>query len=235
VPVEQILKRIQQNQGNGRLERKVQLNLGQSLWAHSELLKEGFAPVYNPRKVTSLYFDDFNFKFARGNINGDRYRLKPRIRWYEENWRDAVLELKYRDGFLGFKDVEKMQQLESVSFHDVLLSLGDYLYPKIKEDVLPSALVSYDRVYFEHPSGVRATIDTEIGCCSPDDFFNSRTSWLEPMNFEVLEFKYQPAKDFFFRKEIFPSFFGVSFRLTKCSKYVESITKLLDLGRIIRS
>ena len=44
-----------------------------------------------------------------------------------------------------------------------------------------------------------------------------------PLGFEVLEIKYMAKNDNYVREYIYPYFTFLSMRLTKCSKYVESV------------
>ena len=56
----------------------------------------------------SLYFDTFDFKFFRENIEGIGKRIKPRLRWYynikkyESEEINVVFEVK-KSGFVGNK------------------------------------------------------------------------------------------------------------------------------------
>ena len=86
---------------------------------------------------------------------------------------------------------------------------------KLKLNV--SSSIKYQRSYFIHPSRIRLTIDRKIFSkqVGVSNFIN--------MPFEVIEFKYKPELDTFFRENIFTKFNRVSLRMTKCSKYSESM------------
>ena len=63
--------------------------------------------IYEPRIVTSLYFDTINFDNYYDNIDGVSDRVKHRIRWYNDfflNSKDAVFEIKRRKGLLVNKE-----------------------------------------------------------------------------------------------------------------------------------
>ena len=47
------------------------------------------------------------------------------------------------------------------------------------------------------------------------------------MPYEVIEFKYEKKKDIFFRDEIFSKFNNLPLRMTKCSKYIECLLRLI--------
>ena len=67
-----------------RFERKYVLSQNRS-WIFRNILSEKrFIKIHNKRRVRSLYFDTLNFSFFRDNIEGVSNRIKPRIRWYEE-------------------------------------------------------------------------------------------------------------------------------------------------------
>ena len=68
------------SQSQSRYERKSKINVGQSNFFKGVFNLLGFYKCYEKRKISSIYFDDYNYSFAQSNINGDFYRLKPRIR-----------------------------------------------------------------------------------------------------------------------------------------------------------
>ena len=92
-------------------------------------------------------------------------------------------------------------------------------------------LITPQRKYLKHPSGIRLTIDKNIlGSINNSNInkyeFNRKEIKLP---FEVIEFKYDLTLDNFFREELFPKFQNFPIRLTKCSKYVETIMSLSTL------
>ena len=44
--------------------------------------------LYDNRVINNIYLDDLNFKFFKDNIDGISDRIKIRIRWYGETWRN---------------------------------------------------------------------------------------------------------------------------------------------------
>ena len=93
------------------------------------------------------------------------------------------------------------------------------------------ANVIYQREYFRHSSGIRLTFDKEISC-SLINFDQNKYEFKQKhikLPFEVLEFKYPLMLDNTFREEIFPKLQDFPIRLTKCSKYAESIIALNTL------
>ena len=93
------------------------------------------------------------------------------------------------------------------------------------------ANVFYQREYFRHSSGIRLTFDKDISC-SLINFDENKYKFKQKhtkLPFEVLEFKYPFMLDNIFREEIFPKLQDFPVRLTKCSKYTESIIALNNL------
>ena len=223
--VDTILSFLKEDPSSRRYERKFKLYLGQSLSVESQLRQIGFYDVFKPRSVSSIYFDDEKYSFAKHNIDGERYRLKPRLRWYGDKYNVAKLELKFRDGFNGYKKVYSdfgflgttQSFLKSIKKISIFLNKFQSL-----TNLRPSAKVTYNRRYFLHQSGIRATIDTHIYVESISvDMYQSKNEI--PLGFEVLEIKYTAKNDNYVREYIYPHFIYLSMRLTKCSKYVESI------------
>jgi len=223
--VDTILSFIKKDPSSRRYERKFKLYLGQSLSVESQLRQIGFYDAYKPRSVSSIYFDNENYSFAKHNIDGERYRLKPRLRWYGDKYNAAKLELKFRDGFNGYKKVYSgfgfsgAIQSFSKSIKKISIFLNKF---QSLTNLRPSTKVTYKRRYFLHQSGIRATIDTHIYVESVSvDMYQSKDEI--PLGFEVLEIKYMAKNDNYVREYIYPYFTFLSMRLTKCSKYVESV------------
>jgi len=226
--VDTILSLIKTNSSSKRYERKFKLYLGQGLIVESQLRQLGFYEIFSPRSVSSIYFDDEQYSFAKHNIDGERYRLKPRIRWYDDKYDKAKLELKFRDGFNGYKKTYNGFGFSgtSQSVFKLVKKVSSFLSDfKLLTDLRPSTKVTYQRRYFMHPRGIRATIDIDVYAEPISyDMYQSRDQI--PLGFEVLEIKYTSENDNYVREYIYPCFIYLSMRLTKCSKYVESILSL---------
>ena len=87
---------INLSQETERFERKIPLKNGQSFFIKNQLLLRGFSPVFSQRKITSIYYDTDDLLFARQNVNGENLRIKPRIRFYNNDIDSSVLELKFK-------------------------------------------------------------------------------------------------------------------------------------------
>ena len=219
------------SQFQSRYERKSKINVGQSNFFKGVFNLLGFYKCYEKRKISSIYFDDYNYSFAQSNIDGDFYRLKPRIRWYNDNFDNSNFEFKYKLGFNGFKSKDNSLDQTNLNFENKLDFTRKKLLSNYNLNLFLCANVIYQREYFRHSSGIRLTFDKEISC-SLINFDQNKYEFKQKhikLPFEVLEFKYPFMLDNTFREEIFPKLQDFPIRLTKCSKYAESIIALNTL------
>lgn len=133
--------------------------------------------------IRSLYFDTPTDKVLREKLNGQMYREKFRIRYYNGNINDITLEKKSKLNGLGTKQktpltTAQAQFLAEGNFfwmHDSCDPLISELYYKITTQGLrPKTIVDYIREPFVYgPGNVRVTLDydlrTGLGCT---DFLN---------------------------------------------------------------
>ena len=204
------------DQGNitPRYERKFRSTRHSNTFVNGYLAQLGFFQEHPERLINTLYFDTVNFKFAIDNINGTRYRIKPRLRWYDElSSRDSSgtkLEYKIKDGFLGYKFSIKTSLSNALSSIENRLGVAGY----------PTITTNYKRLYLRNMDGIRATIDYDI---SPSVFSKSSKKKYS-LDYEVIEFKYGINLDRYFREILFKSInqYPLS-RLNKSSKYIEGL------------
>ena len=202
---------------NYRIERKIKIPKYLSCLLKFEFLRNGFFKQYEDKIINSIYFDDNLSSFFKSNLDGDLLRVKPRIRWYDENISLANHEFKIKKGFIGTKIVNK-KILKNINIREKIIKKcneyhDNFFHLKLHE----TSTIKYQRSYFIHPSKIRMTIDKKI-FAKPKNNLN-----FVNMPFEVIEFKYKPDQDTFFRKSIFNELKRISFRMTKCSKYSESM------------
>jgi hypothetical protein len=128
---------------------------------------------YPARKVNSLYFDTSDFSFVKENLSGNSIRNKIRLRWYSENEKPPELEIKKREGRLGYKTkymldqirIEDFDQLNMKKLNKLIFDsvIKNYKYDMIFNTFLyPILKVNYERQYFETQKGIRATLDKRI-------------------------------------------------------------------------
>ena len=199
-----------------RYERKYRVPVGSEENIKSILLSIGFNSSYPDRKVISQYFDTNNLDFARDNIDGARERIKIRLRSYDEaSQSDKLkrLEIKSKDGFLGYKYLFETKKTNSWEIEGLILE---------KTGILTKAncITFYDRSYYTIITGVRATVDKGLFCINLLSGSLNETS----LGYSVLEIKYPANLDAIYRNLIQPKLVSnIPLRLNKSSKYVESL------------
>ena len=204
-----------------RFERKYIERKNNAYLFKNFLVTNRFYKKYDKRIVSSLYFDDLNFSSFKDNVDGNTQRLKTRIRWYNETPDLINLEIKNKNGFLGWKDTIKLKNIKNIeeNLRNYPNSeLENYLKKIFKKNMFPIIKTKYLREYYEYVHGnVRATIDTQL------EFFSVKTNFKINFDKEILEFKYPASNDQIFRNYIIPK---NNFRFQKFSKYVVGVNLL---------
>jgi len=113
--------------------------------------KESLKEIYEPRTITSLYFDTSDYALYKSSILNDSDSIKLRIRTYS-NSKKYFKEIK-KNNFAGKS--KTIENLEIESFNDVnkIFLNGMTLYPLL--------FTKYDRKYFSFEN-CRVTLDTNI-------------------------------------------------------------------------
>ena len=214
-----LIKKLENNYKiyNSRFERKVKINKNNLVFFKNHFFKSSFVKQFPDQTIESIYFDDRNLNFAKSNINGEFYRIKPRIRWYNFDLKTKVCEFKIKKGSNGFKVKTKEPYLEKDTKSEIIKKTKSFLFDLFKISLNETIHIKYKRSYLKHPSGIRLTLDRDINYNLP----NSQKT--KSLDFEVIEFKYDCLKDNYFRNNLFNKFSKIPIRLTKCSKYVEAI------------
>ena len=213
---------------NIRYERKIKLSLNQSDLFVGILESMGMIEEFKPRNISSVYFDDTLYSCAQANLNGDRYRFKTRVRWYDDVL-PVNLEIKFKDGYSSYKLVEtiKTQELPLLNKKlnlDILNYVENFLLKSFNLNfTFKNTKIDFLRRYYVHRDGIRVTIDTCLQCAF---FENFSTGPITLLPFELIEFKYPLNFDTYFRKFFLKNFSMIPLRFTKCSKYTESILAL---------
>ena len=204
-----------------RFERKYIERKNNAYLFKNFLFTKRFYKKYDKRIVNSLYFDDFNFSSFKDNVDGNTQRLKTRIRWYNEIPDLINLEIKNKNGFLGWKDTIKLKNIKSIEENIRNYSnseLENYLKKIFKKNMFPVIKTKYSREYYEYAhENIRATIDTQL------EFFSVKTNFKINFDKEIMEFKYPASNDQIFRNYIIPK---NNFRFQKFSKYVVGVNLL---------
>lgn len=188
-----------------------------------------FKPIFYPRFINSIYFDNENLELYKQNINGLRNRTKFRVRWYSDN-ENSNLEVKIKNGFLGTKEIYPLGPIlnknKKISFQKI-----DNRISKLQKDMnsnivlnflKPTLFVSYKRSYFlSKIIDCRLTLDEEIKYYKIENKhinINPRKT----LNY-IVELKYPSDLD---SLEL-NSFAKFPFRYSKYSKYVNGMKYFL--------
>lgn len=189
-----------------------------------------FNKLYEPRWINNIYLDTPGLTYYYDNVEGEKSRLKVRVRWYGPEKKRAVkpvLEFKIKRGFFGEKrsyplpdfdvdgvDLRKTlnQTFRSAYLPPNVLDILEGLNPMIFNRYLRSYYLSSDNIF-------RLTLDDQLffaGCSAGKMSFLSET---EDFDVRIFELKYDVGKDTLADKisKHFP------FRLTKNSKYLRGV------------
>jgi SPX domain protein involved in polyphosphate accumulation len=171
--------------------------------------KTNFTETYKSRVVNSLYLDDLDFSSAKDNLSGVVSRKKTRLRWYDNNTENnPLLEIKYRDGRLGYKKSYIIGELE-----DILFDINVYeIMEKIKNTVIfeqymsPTLHVCYERRYFQNLDNIRITLDTNIKFYQPTLFSKLYSSVPYAYTYSIFEIKFGASNKYNVANIIRPTF-----------------------------
>ena len=168
----------------------------------------GFSERYKERRVNSIYYETASMDSYFDNENGHGNRVKFRTRWYGDNPtpnKDSVHELKFKNGFTGYKIRESVKK-ESLYLSHIM---------KITKPILK---VSYLRRYFESFDGkIRMTIDRDIIYEGLQNDASRKIPVVEKGC--VVEIKYNPDYDATVSKILS----GFGHRIDKFSKYSRGV------------
>ncbi len=179
-----------------------------------------FKSHYTSRLVNSIYFDNNKLKNINDNLEGERNRLKYRVRWYGSEYyiQDPFFEIKYKDALKTFKKRTKInlkEKLKTNNYKNYTL-VSDQIEDDIfKSKILnPKIHISYKRTYLISSNNlIRATIDQQIKFKKIGKF---NPFFFQNFNNIILEMKYDLDLDDYFRKNLNE----VHTRYSKSSKYI---------------
>ncbi|CAN5326472.1 hypothetical protein BH10BAC1_BH10BAC1_17560 [soil metagenome] len=117
-----------------------------------------FSEIFHERVVNNIYFDTLGMGNYYDNLEGEKDRVKVRIRWYGDLFGHIeypVLEYKIKKGLLGNKLSYNLKSFvldEKFSQKQILNSINSEIIPaNVKNEVAslkPALLNSYTRKYF---------------------------------------------------------------------------------------
>ena len=183
-----------------------------------------FRTQYPLRKVNSIYFDTYDYKSIRENLDGVSNKKKIRIRWYgdKNTTKNPIIETKSKKGFETKKESMPIRELNDLKVFSLknLKILKETINLKLKQKkiIYPVLTTHYEREYFISLNGkIRATIDYDLKSV----FLNNSSQIDIIKNFKnicILEFKYSTGLDKYVRENLK----DISLRLSKNSKFVNS-------------
>ena len=192
-----------------RIEEKLSIDSNRIIDFKSFLANKTVKPIYQPRRIQSLYFDNQNFEMYTDSIEGLTPRKKIRVRNYP-NTQDAKMYLEVK-----ISSVEgrfKTRKVINKNKFDYLKTKGilDSQYGFCK----PCLYVTYDREYFIIDD-VRISIDNNINykLCSNNICKRDESS--------VVEIKTSIRKNLDKLTEDFP------FQRNRFSKYCNAVEKII--------
>lgn len=190
-----------------------------------------FKEIHYKRMVNNIYFDTLDLNNFRDNVEGERDRIKIRIRWYGDLFGEInkpCLEIKNKCGLLGWKDKYELEKftLNKENYFDYkrifnkIASSGGKDWLKLNTKLIrPTLMNNYERKYFLSNNGkFRITLDKNMNFYSINPYRNHIKTFEDSFT-TILELKYE-QQDFAFANKITQSF---PFRVTKSSKYIVGV------------
>lgn len=193
-----------------------------------------FSEIHHERNVNNIYLDTVDMANFFKSVDGQSQRVKARIRWYDDllgEINSPVLELKIKSGYLGTKRSYRLAgfTLNEAFTNETLRDI--FRVSDLPEDIRYilksynySLLNSYTRKYYQSADKkFRITLDWGMRYIQLSNLYNSYSNELDDSSHHILELKYAEEEDELARglTTLFP------FRVTKSSKYVTGIERLL--------
>lgn len=205
-----------------RYEIKIPLQQEQFFEFHGALRQLGLFPkkVFPRRVIHSVYMDTAKFDDYISNVSGASKRKKVRFRWYDEEVKNLVLELKMKSNKVSQKAVialenknqeypTSLQAVKNILEENRAIACLEYA-----KGLFPVLEVEYTRDYYEIAPQIRMTIDQNLKYKKLYPL-ESRQYKKSPVAV-VVEFKYPVGKE----NEVKKILKGVPFRVFRHSKYV---------------
>lgn len=190
---------------NRRYELKSYFNLNKFNLIYGFLFKSlMLKKTFQDRKVQNIYFDDSNFTSAFDKIEGNSYRVKRRIRFYDKH-KNFFYEKKYKKGDFVYKSTDQI-----ISLKDKINFLK---YKNLNPVITNSYIRSY---YYSNLFKCRVTIDSNLN----HSFYEKNLSFSRK-DIKIIEFKIDEKNINFLQSKI-----DLPFRLKKFSKYYDGVYNL---------
>jgi SPX domain protein involved in polyphosphate accumulation len=214
-----------------RHELKVPFQRLQYVEFNEWLQQSGLYPrkQFPDRQIHSVYLDSAALDDYQDNVSGISRRGKVRLRWYNDDRSNMVLELKNKRGRLANKLVIPLDNPAGETPFDRdsvnrLLRTNERSWSVVREySVFPSLHAQYERSYYEIAPRIRMTLDRHI-----------RYQKLYPVKAHhiaksvvdvVVEFKYPTSE----ARRASQLLAGMPGRVFRHSKYVVGVDTVCDL------
>ena len=201
-----------------RLEKKFVANNATQTEVEIILRKNiiGLRELFSQRRIKSIYFDNHSYEAFHDNIDGQKDRIKKRLRWYGECdgiIEGANLELKIKNGAVGYKFNRKLNPFN--------FNKGErfrFDHPEIR-GLIPTLHNSYLRKYYASlEKDLRITVDSELkyyrfdpnGVCAVKPIVGHQI---------IIEVKYKLSSE----DRVLDLLSGLPYRYSKNSKYAEGV------------
>ena len=153
-----------------RFERKFKTKESLQPLIEASLIEYGFSEIFYEREITSIYYDTPNFLNFMHSENGNCDRQKIRIRFYNDDFNNAIIEYKNKKAELGWKNQNKLSSsiyINSKKHLDISRhnkkSLNISIPELISKGYRPTIVVNYLRKYFlSMDNTTRITLDKKI-------------------------------------------------------------------------
>jgi len=191
-----------------------------------------FSEIYHERVINNIYFDTPGFSNYYDNVEGEKDRLKVRIRWYGEQYgkiESSTLEMKIKKGLLGYKKLFPLGAFvfdKNFSKKTVMDSMNKVQVPahiiNMMDSLKPTLMNRYTRKYFiSADKNFRITIDKDLAYFGVNYGSNTMLNRSNDYKATILELKYDAGLESE-AKEIGSM---LPFALTKSSKYLQGLER----------
>ncbi|MBI3334512.1 polyphosphate polymerase domain-containing protein [Candidatus Pacearchaeota archaeon] len=194
-----------------------------------------FRKLHLPRRINNIYLDSLDYRNYLDSIEGEKERMKVRIRWYGKTIGQIhpVLEIKMKHGEIGKKlsfplhpfAVSKRLSREFLMQEVFMRSnLPDAILAELKQ-LTPVLLNSYLREYYQSANkACRVTLDSEQVFIKLHPAHNTFTQRIKDPRSTVIEIKYSQQD----AELVHQMFKHLPFRLVQNSKYTYGLGQFIS-------
>ena len=155
-----------------RHERKFLIEENFQIKVNNFLLENRFLNHYPSRIVNSIYYDTFCFRRYHESEEGVSEREKCRIRFYNSDIKNLILEYKVKSSEIGWKKYEQLplKKSEKKDYYKSIVTknsdnnINKLFIPRTLNKIdFPSLFVTYKRYYYiSFDKRIRITVDMKL-------------------------------------------------------------------------